>query len=240
MGMVKSNQTKNIVKSTREAIKLLPTDHSDESLPKASMDALQSLRGVGVATASLVLSLATGSGNHTPQIPFYSDDLYLWLCLKDYPDADPTEKPEPTISGAGAAAPVASADAKKLAKHRRPNGELNVKYSITEYKHLFNAAGTLRARLNSEVEDGESISHNDIEKVAYVLRNIAVSGFYEGVDSIDILKARAAQREEAEKVIQAERDALNSSAEKMASKKRKREEKDKTTKHGGRNKKKKE
>jgi hypothetical protein len=125
------------------------------------MDALNPLRGVGVATASLVLSIATGRNEYAQQIPFYSDDMFLWLVVKDYPSTKSSTK------------------LKVDSKFMRPNGELNVRYTLNEYRELWDACAELRMRLNKEVEGDEGIvSQNDIEKVAYVLRNIDVSGFF--------------------------------------------------------------
>lgn len=174
MGMIKSNQPKLVLECTSAAISALPTAHpildAENAFPKTSMDALQPLRGVGVATASLVLSIATGRSEHAQQIPFYSDDMFLWLVVKDYPN------------------PTKSRSKRKInSKFLRPNGELNVRYTLNEYRELWDACAELRMRLNKEIEgnDGGIVSQNDIEKVAYVLRNIAVSGFYgEGSDTV--------------------------------------------------------
>ncbi|KAJ5248766.1 hypothetical protein N7468_000217 [Penicillium chermesinum] len=222
MGMVKSNQPKTIIKCAKDAINGLPTVGPEDSsaFPKPSMDALQPLRGRRAPVSSdpilqrrhLSLALPPRLSQHIP---------------------DGTQNSISTTATA-----VSTEHSKKLAKYKRPNGELNVKYNIAEYKQLWNASWDLRQRLNREAGD-ESVSHNDIEKVAYVLRNIAVSGFYPGVDPTEILQAHASKQELADKAVQAERDAENAMMEKMMSKKRKREEKEKGEKSGGRNKKKK-
>lgn len=235
MGMIKSNQTKPILKCTEDAVKTIPEPSTTPppTFPKSSMDALQPLRGVGIATASLILSIVTGARNPSQQIPFYSDDLYLWLCLREYPDAEP----DASIT-AGAAAPTRPKN--KPSKSVRPNGELNVRYNMAEYKQLWAASWDLRERLNEEVKKygGEAVSHNDIEKVAYVLRNIAVSGFYPGVGPEEMLKVQ--EEVVVETAAQAETDAFNAAAERITSNKRKREEKEKENKSkkgpGGRNK----
>ncbi|KAJ5587852.1 uncharacterized protein N7459_003617 [Penicillium hispanicum] len=219
MGMVKSNQNKNVLRCAAAAINALPTADPmlapNEAFPKASIDALQPLRGVGTATASLMLSIATGCGDADHQVPFYSDDVYLWLCLKDFPETE--SKPKQLISNGGA---EPSKPKKKVSKFKRPNGELNVKYNIAEYRNLWDASWELQKRMNRAVEaeaeagdentengnnqDGEKkteglevITHVDIEKVAYVLRNIAVSGFYPDVDPTEILQAHADQEAKA-------------------------------------------
>ncbi|KAJ5802394.1 uncharacterized protein N7503_004844 [Penicillium pulvis] len=174
MGMIKSNQSNLVRGCTLAAISTLPTANpildAQNAFPKTSMNALQPLRGVGVATASLVLSIVTGRSEYAQQIPFYSDDMFLWLVVKDYPT--------PTKS---------SSKRKVNSKFLRPNGELNVRYTLNEYRELWDACAELRMRLNKEVEgkDEGIVSQNDIEKVAYVLRNIDVSEFYgEGYDTV--------------------------------------------------------
>ncbi|KXG51567.1 uncharacterized protein PGRI_089600 [Penicillium griseofulvum] len=168
MGMVKSNPVATITKSTSTAFAALPdadTVAPNDAFPKASLDALTTLiRGVGPATASLILSIATVL-YAKKQVPFYSDDVYLWLCLMDFPDGRDVK--EQTTS-----------------KHKKPNGELIVKYNMNEYRDLWNAAHELRTRLNDDAgKTGDGpVSFVDIERAAYVLRNIAVSDYYTSPD----------------------------------------------------------
>lgn len=256
MGMVKSNQTKQITAATSAGLAALPSadplQEPDQAFPKPSMDALDKLRGIGPATSSLILSIATGADKTNHQVPFYSDDAYLWLCLKDFPEPE-TEGTEQLISGANANA--TSKPAKKVSKYKRPNGELNVKYNIAEYRKLWNESWSLWQRLNQaakEEEDADSsspstVSHVDIEKVAYVLRNIAVSGFYQDVDPAEILRVHAEQVErgiahdQARKAAKAISGGLDKAHEKKAAKKRKRqdEKSEKKSSSGSRNSKKK-
>jgi hypothetical protein len=120
----------------------------DHAFPKQSLEALTSpLRGVGPATASLILSVAPES------VPFYSDDVFLWLCVGVFPSA------------------TAAAAEKRI----RPNGELNVKYNLHEYRLLWEAVQRLRGRLGADV-----VSCADVEKVAFVLRHIDASGYSVG------------------------------------------------------------
>ena len=167
MGMVKSNPEKTVTQSTSNAFAILPNadpiSAPAEAFPRPSLDALTApLRGVGPATASLILSIGTIFGDAKNQVPFYSDDVYLWLVLNDFREsADKEEKPS---------------------MNKKPSGELIAKYNLNEYRDLWDAVQKLRARLNNEVMksqgDGrEPVSLADIEKVAYVIRNIAVSGF---------------------------------------------------------------
>ncbi|EAW07881.1 uncharacterized protein ACLA_025980 [Aspergillus clavatus NRRL 1] len=140
-------------------------DAGDRAFPAAALDALvKPLRGVGPATASLVLSVASaaaaasagddvgaGAGADVDvdvdvDTPFYSDDVYLWLCLGGFPGGD-----------AGAARFV------------RPNGELSVKYNVAEYRQLWRDVLRLRRRLGCKV-----VSCADVEKVAFVVRHLDV------------------------------------------------------------------
>ncbi|KAJ5359986.1 hypothetical protein N7517_009177 [Penicillium concentricum] len=166
MGMVKSNQVATVTKSTSTAFAVLPDADPvvapNDAFPKASLDALTApIRGVGPATASLILSIATVFGDAKKQVPFYSDDVYLWLCLTDFPEGQGAKEQKPS-------------------KHKKPNGELIVKYNMSEYRDLWDASQELRARLNNGGErSGDApVSFIDIERAAYVLRNIAVSDYY--------------------------------------------------------------
>lgn len=250
MGMVRSNQNKSVVNSTSSAIAALPKEDPllspSEAFPKASLDALAPLRGVGTATASLILSIATGRGEVAHQVPFYSDDIYLWLCLKDFPETEGESRAKQLISSGGT-----GDKPKKVSKFKRPNGELNVKYNMHEYQKLWDECLGLLFRLNHAVEEEAAaedgtprfISHNDIEKVAYVLRNIAVSGFYPDVDPEDILYAHAlkeARGLEDAKAAEAARVAQEEGEMMLSGTKRKREEKEEKQKKqkkqkGGRN-----
>ena len=257
MGMVKSNQSKLVLRCMAEAIAALPTADPmlapDEAFPKASLDALDSMRGVGPATASLILSIFTACGDPDHEVPFYSDDMFLWLCLLDFPETK--AEPKKLISSG-------STDTKqkdKLSKFKRPNGELIVKYNVAEYRKLWNASWELQKRMNRAIEaeieaKGEDaktsdigatvktdekpdvITHIDIEKVAYVLRNIAVSGYYPDIDPEELLQAHAGQVTETIAHAQAEKNKKKDSG--GAGKKRKRSEKDDSKKKESRNSKK--
>lgn len=264
MGMVKSNQNKNVIKCSSTAMAALSTEDPmlapNEAFPKPSIDAFGPLRGVGVATASLILSIATATGDPKQQVPFYSDDVYLWLCLKDFPEPEEYEEYEEEDTADQEQLPDADADAenakenkkpprppkfklkRKISKFKRPNGELNVRYNIAEYRKLWDACWELRERLNraAETETDRSspsspsshISHNDIEKAAYVLRNIAVSGFLEGQDPKDVLRTAARQKARVDAAMKAEKARADASGEtaarekKLAMKKQRKKEKE--------------
>ncbi|KAB8068127.1 hypothetical protein BDV29DRAFT_74227 [Aspergillus leporis] len=180
--MVRSNQEKSVRKVTSEAFAAVAggnDGHGECEFPKSGLDALvKPLRGVGIATASLLLSVGPS------EVPFYSDDTYLWLCMGGFPrpagqeeegEKDEEEQIKP---------------AKKVSTFRR-NGEINVKYDISEYRRLWSAVNELRTRLNaskpdSEAESGLAISCADVEKVAFVLRHLDVSGYLGGDEREDL------------------------------------------------------
>ncbi|KAF3384931.1 hypothetical protein F1880_002143, partial [Penicillium rolfsii] len=246
MGMVKSNQDKNVIQCSSTAMAALSTEDPmlapDEAFPKPSIDAFGPVRGVGVATASLILSIATATGDPKQQVPFYSDDVYLWLCLEDFPKPEEYEElvEEDTADQANADAEAISKDNNKhphppksklkrrISKFKRPNGELNVKYNIAEYRKLWEACWELCERLNRAAETESStastppspISLIDIEKVALVLRNIDVSGFLEGQESEDTLRTAAQQKARGDAAMKAEQERIDPSGETAAQAKR--------------------
>lgn len=181
MGMIKSNQVATITKAMSTAFAALPHANPilapNDAFPKASLDALTApLRGVGPATASLILSAATVLGDAKQEVPFYSDDVYLWLCLMDFPQTEGSEGKSYTEQ--------------KNPKHKKPNGELIAKYNMNEYRDLWNSSQELRARLNKDIVDGSEanpVSFIDIERVAYVLRNLAFSNYHSDQCSEDAI-----------------------------------------------------
>lgn len=165
MGMIKGNPEKTVIQATSTAFATLPDANLETSstgaFPKPSLDALTvPLRGVGPATASLVLSVGTALASTGNQIPFYSDDVYLWLCLDLLPQF--------------------AGDKEKPSHHKKPSGELIAKYNVNEYRDLWESVQKLLARLSKDAGDVGPISLFDIEKVAYVIRNVAVSDFAAG------------------------------------------------------------
>ncbi|PYH64817.1 uncharacterized protein BO88DRAFT_350236 [Aspergillus vadensis CBS 113365] len=152
LGMIRSNSESVVRDATGRAFKALTTHHTskegdeeEEKFPSEALDILtKALRGVGVATASLVLSLAS-----TADVPFYSDDVYLWVCMGEVPS-------------------TSGSDRVKRGVYKRLNGELNVKYTMKEYRELWEGVKGLRERLE---EKEKGVSGLDVEKVALVVRH---------------------------------------------------------------------
>ncbi|KAL2836156.1 hypothetical protein BJY01DRAFT_222384, partial [Aspergillus pseudoustus] len=191
LGMLKSNPERTIQSATTAAFSSLPppdnptdptdpsasTDYTKEALDDlfalllTSLNALSTpLRGIGPATASLLLSVASPSS-----IPFYSDDAYLWIVVRTYPVWDSAEGVDEWVRGEVH---------EKKRKMVRPNGELIVKYNVAEYRALWGHVRWLRGRLNGERRalesegkgGGEEITCADVEKVAFVVRHVGESG----------------------------------------------------------------
>lgn len=178
LGMVKGNQEKAVQKSTADAFAAVPgrklqgqdescEEHEGDQFPKSSLDMLTGpLRGVGPATASLLLSVGTGVRDEALDVPFYSDDTFLWLCLEEFPKSMERGEEEPAKKD------------KRRAGIFKPSGEINVKYNAQEYRQLWDAERELQKRLNSIESSSGRVSCADVEKVALVLRHIDASGFF--------------------------------------------------------------
>ncbi|PCH07525.1 Hypothetical protein PENO1_012100 [Penicillium occitanis (nom. inval.)] len=188
-GMIKTNKPEVVRKTTCDAFKAFidktPTrDSLEETFPKKSQDILMKpLRAVGTATASLILAVATEGKQN--EIPFYSDDIYWWLCLDLFPGSEKNRY-----------------NFKKATKRTTDDGRLDVKYNMEEYRELYEEVFKLRHRLNNG-EDGEDskeerrqFSCADVERVAYVLKNFGVSGF---PNAVEILEEYEATVDEARK-----------------------------------------
>ncbi|PYH92105.1 hypothetical protein BO71DRAFT_330703 [Aspergillus ellipticus CBS 707.79] len=172
LGLIRSNPDNLVKTATAEAFTLLHQQQQDlskpgdgdrarararaqarttASFPDKGLDALvKPLRGVGVATASLVLGL---SG----EVPFYSDDAYLWVCLGE--------------SGSEVAEGGQVVEERvKRGVYKRANGELDVKYNLKEYRGLWEEGGRVRERLRGDV------SWAEVERAALVVRFWGLDG----------------------------------------------------------------
>ncbi|KAH8693286.1 hypothetical protein BGW36DRAFT_302412 [Talaromyces proteolyticus] len=190
-GMLKTNKPIVIRKASADAFKALvdkqpSLDAIDETYPKDSLDMLTGpIRAVGPALASLILALATeGKAN---EIPFYSDELFLWLCVDSFPISEKNRR-----------------NYEKATRLIRKDGSgLNLKYNMHEYRQLYEEVVKFRQRLNGEVREADETARlfttADVERVAYVIQHLGVSGF---PDAAEILRldeeSKKATREEAE------------------------------------------
>jgi hypothetical protein len=72
MGLVNKNTESEVINVTTEAF-AMPLDSATDV--KAALAALTKLKGIGPATASLLLSVKAPE-----YVPFFSDELYRWAC----------------------------------------------------------------------------------------------------------------------------------------------------------------
>ncbi|EFQ96719.1 hypothetical protein MGYG_08644 [Nannizzia gypsea CBS 118893] len=158
MSLVRSNAEAQVESISKEAFSSLAEDSQAGVFPEAAMQSLcKSFRGVGPATASLILSLAPEAST-----PFFSDELYYWLCMDLY-----------------------SRD-KQIPKHKLPK----LKYNNKEYQDLWDAFTKLRRRieqLSEESETKQTFSVQDIEKIAFVIGHLEPTAV--GVNSNETSKS---------------------------------------------------
>ncbi|KAF2035383.1 hypothetical protein EK21DRAFT_53876 [Setomelanomma holmii] len=77
LGLVQSNSSSAIDSTTRAAFDLLPGGKPNTKDILAALKKLAELKGIGPATASLLLSVAAPDS-----VPFFSDELFRW-CMWD-------------------------------------------------------------------------------------------------------------------------------------------------------------
>ena len=122
-----------------------------------ALDNLGGLRGVGPATASLILSAAFPT-----HIPFFSDELYAWAVLLKNTSQSEYESEQA-----------------KLARAKNPLGKqrIKLKYSKKEYDELFDSVVHLRSaclnKLGGPSASVTRISATEIEKAAFVIMRTA-------------------------------------------------------------------
>lgn len=173
MNLIRSNPESRIYSTTKDALSSLPAfsesskdGDADASFPNTALDILsKSLRGVGPATASLILSVSTAASPITAQAPFFSDELYWWLCAERYPVL-------PSLSAEGVSV--------KGANQTKPVPKL--KYTIKEYQELWYALRHFATRL--ETVSKAPFSMQDIEKVAFVIGHFEHSGYKQAATEV--------------------------------------------------------
>ena len=85
MNLVSSNDASTVAKIIEDALKA----YRETSDTAASIDALAKLRGIGPATASLLLSV-----HDSERVLFFSDEAFYWLCCGGKKDAIKYNKKE--------------------------------------------------------------------------------------------------------------------------------------------------
>ncbi|CAO1602416.1 hypothetical protein XANCAGTX0491_006028 [Xanthoria calcicola] len=135
--LVASNPVDDVRKTTASAFSLM----SEDPNPSKAISTISKLKGIGPATASLLLSCYDPN-----KIPFFSDELFRWLHWQT--DVNGNSK-------------------KRKSKAMEDDGNANrkINYTAKEYASIFEKATTLRERLSKE--SGETIKAVDIEKAAY-------------------------------------------------------------------------
>ncbi|KAL8798696.1 MAG: hypothetical protein Q9200_007718 [Gallowayella weberi] len=142
--LVASNPVEDVQKTTSSAFSLM----SDDPDPSKAISTLSKLKGIGPATASLLLSC------YDPEtIPFFSDELFQWLHL------------QPDVKN--------SNTKKRKSKGNDDDGNSNrkINYTAKEYASIFEKTTALRQRLSQEA--GKTITAVDIEKAAYTIGKTA-------------------------------------------------------------------
>lgn len=81
LALVQSNPTEFVLETTTQAFELITSPDGDGS-PSPALKVLTQLKGIGPATASLLLSVLRMS-----EVPFFSDELFRWSCWDDAGDA---------------------------------------------------------------------------------------------------------------------------------------------------------
>ncbi|MBE3041019.1 hypothetical protein IMZ48_00205 [Candidatus Bathyarchaeota archaeon] len=85
MNLVSSNDASTVAKVIEDALEA----YRDTSDTAAAVDALAKLRGIGPATASLLLSV-----HDSERVLFFSDEAFYWLCCGGKKDAIKYNKKE--------------------------------------------------------------------------------------------------------------------------------------------------
>lgn len=137
MKLVQENAPDAILLTTQSAFSQLPPSPPAESPAKPideapvlqALKTLTQLRGIGPATASLLLSVC-----RPDEVPFFSDELFRWSCW----DAD--------VAGPG------------KAKAGR-GWDRGIKYNVKEYKGVLEGVGRERERLGVRAVDVERVAY---------------------------------------------------------------------------------
>ncbi|KAI4246090.1 MAG: hypothetical protein LQ352_006449 [Teloschistes flavicans] len=138
--LVASNSVSEVRQTTSSAFSIFSSD--DTPNPAKAISTLSKLKGIGPASASLILSCYDPT-----TIPFFSDELFRWLHweIKD-------EK---------------STKRKRTVESKDEGWNRKIKYTAKEYAAIFDKTSELRERLSKEA--GEEIKAVNVEK-EYIIR----------------------------------------------------------------------
>ncbi|KAL8641498.1 MAG: hypothetical protein Q9228_001708 [Teloschistes exilis] len=138
--LVASNSVSEVRQKTSSAFSIFSSD--DTPNPAKAISTLSKLKGIGPASASLILSCYDPT-----TIPFFSDELFRWLHweIKD-------EK---------------STKRKRTVESKDEGWNRKIKYTAKEYAAVFEKTNEVRERLSKEA--GQEIEAVSVEKVAYAI-----------------------------------------------------------------------
>ncbi|KAL8684084.1 MAG: hypothetical protein Q9224_006630, partial [Gallowayella concinna] len=137
--LVASNPVEDVRKTTSSAFSLM----SDDPDPSKAISTLSKLKGIGPATASLLLSC------YDPEtIPFFSDELFRWLHWQSDVNGNTKKRKSEGLKDDG-------------------NANRKINYTAKEYASIFEKTTALRKRLSEDA--GETVTAVDIEKAAYTI-----------------------------------------------------------------------
>ncbi|KAL8938840.1 MAG: hypothetical protein Q9216_003679 [Gyalolechia sp. 2 TL-2023] len=169
--LVASNPATEIQTTTSSAFSIFAS--TSPSNPSKALSALCTLRGIGPATASLILSC------YDPvTVPFFSDELFRWLHWEGEEEKEEEEEDmqDDKRDDGG------SKKKKKKRRRGKKNGSgvgggglerqggwgRKIKYTAREYLSLWEKTVALRERL-AEESGGKSIGAVDVEKAAFAI-----------------------------------------------------------------------
>lgn len=133
---------------------------------KKAIATLCTLKGIGPATASLILSC------YDPEtVPFFSDELFRWLHWEEEDDDDDDESVN------------LSKKRRKKIQGEGQGWERKIKYTAKEYESVFEKTTQLRERL--EEESGKAVRAVDVERAAFAISKRDGLGLLEGVGEGD-------------------------------------------------------
>ncbi|KAL8711666.1 MAG: hypothetical protein Q9225_007090, partial [Loekoesia sp. 1 TL-2023] len=136
--LVASNPAEEVRQTSSSAFSTFASTSPPE--PGKAISTLSKLKGIGPATASLILSC------YDPvTVPFFSDELFRWLHWESGLDNDSNKK--------------------RKADSDMEGWERKIKYTAKEYTSVFEKTTALRERLRKE--GGEEVRAVDVERAAY-------------------------------------------------------------------------